>query len=233
MKTVSETEAWTGLANCRDCAIRKSVLFAGLDEADFAIIHQPINQYVYASGRQLYNQEDEADAIFTIRSGLVKLSQYLPDGTQRIVRLLHTTDTVGLEAIILDRYEHSAVALQPTEVCRIPVTTIQTLVSHKPLLYHELMARWHRALRDCDRMITQFNTGPARARVARLLLWLAQRDASAQCDLFDREDLAAVLALTTETVSRTMAELKRQGYISEPRANQILCDMPALQRLVS
>jgi CRP/FNR family transcriptional regulator len=40
----------------------------------------------------------------------------------------------------------------------------------------------------------------------------------------------ALLGLTTET--RTMAELKRQGFISEPRPNQFLCDTPNLRRLV-
>jgi hypothetical protein len=29
-----------------------------------------------------------------------------------------------------------------------------------------------------------------------------------------------------------MAELKRQGFISEPRVNQFLCDMPSLRRLL-
>ena len=80
--------------------------------------------------------------------------------------------------------------------------------------------------------IREFNTGPARHRVVRLLLWLAERNLAERCDLFGREDLGALLGLTTETVSRTMAELKRQGYISEPRSNQFLCDVPNLRRIV-
>jgi CRP-like cAMP-binding protein len=50
------------------------------------------------------------------------------------------------------------------------------------------------------------------------------------CELFSREDLGAVLGLTTETASRTMAELKRQGFISEPRFNHFLCDIVSLRR---
>lgn len=233
MKTVSAKEAWTGVANCRNCPIRRSVLFAGLDEADFQHVHQPIDQFHFDPGGQLYGQDDDADSLFTIRSGLVKLVQYLPDGTQRIVRLLSDTDVVGLEAMLLDRYEHSAIALHPTEVCRIPRVVVKGLVTKKPQLFNDLMARWHRAVSDCDRMITELNTGTARARVVRLLLWLAERNGEERCTLFSREDMAALLALTTETISRTMAELKRQGYISEPRPNQILCDTPNLQRLIA
>ena len=233
MKTVSAREAWTGVANCRNCPIRRSVLFSGLEEEDFEKIHQPIDQFRYEPGGQLYGQEDDADSLFTIRSGLVKLVQYLPDGTQRIVRLLGDTDVVGLEALLFDRYEHAAIALHPTEICRIPRAVVKERMTQNPKLYNDLMARWHRAVSDCDRMITELNTGTARARVVRLLLWLAERNGGERCTLFGREDMAALLALTTETISRMMADLKRQGYISEPRPNQILCDTPNLQRLLS
>ena len=38
VKRISHAEAWEGLADCRSCAIRKSVLFSGLEESDFDII---------------------------------------------------------------------------------------------------------------------------------------------------------------------------------------------------
>lgn len=233
MKSVSVSEAWTGIADCRNCAIRQSVLFAHLDEADFDAIHLPIEQFTYAPGGVIYCQDDPAEAIYTIRSGLVKLTQYLPDGTQRIVRLLRSTDVIGLEALMLDRTEHAATALHATEVCRIPRAVVRDLLTRKWQVFNELMARWHRALSDSDRMITELNTGPARTRVIRLLMWLAEQHGGGRCELFGREDLGALLGLTTETVSRTMAELKRQGFISEPRTNQFLCDLPSLSRAMA
>lgn len=232
MKHVSPREAWTGLADCRRCSIRSSALFAGLEEGDFGSIHRPIDQLVHAPGAEIYATGDPATSLFTIRSGLVKLTQFLPDGTQRIVRLLRTSDVIGLEAIIADTYQHTVVALQPTELCRLPTDVVRTLSRSNSRLYHELMSRWHRALSDADRWITEFSTGPARGRVIRLLLWLTEFNEEGRCDLFGREDLGAVLGLTTETASRIMAELKRQGYISEPRPNHFLCDVPNLTRIV-
>lgn len=229
-KTVSLGEAWTGTANCRNCAIRQSVLFAGLDEADFDTIHRPIEQFTFPPGTTIYRQDDSAEHIFTLRSGLVKLTQFLPDGTARIVRLLRTTDVAGLEAMLLDNYEHTAIALHTTEVCRIPRAVVKSLLTRKPQLFSELMARWHRALSDSDRTLTDLNTGPARARVVRLLLWLAERNASETCSLFGREDIGALLGLTTETVSRVMAELKRQGFLTELRSNMFECDPERLSK---
>lgn len=230
MKRVALSEAWTGVADCRNCVIRKSVLFAGLAEADFETFHRPLDQMLFPVGATIYDAGESATTLFTIRTGLIKLVQFLPDGTQRIVRLMRKTDLVGLEALIDKEYPHTAIALQPTEVCRLPVDVVRSLSQSHSTLFHELMARWHKALSNADRWITEFSTGPARDRVIRLLLWLAEAENSEACDLFSREDLGAVLGLTTETASRTMAELKRQGFISEPRFNHFLCDIPNLKR---
>ncbi len=95
MKRVTASQAWTGVADCRNCSIRASVLFAGLEEADFETLHRPIDQLIYPPGATIYDASEAATALFTIRSGLVKLTQLLPDGTQRIVRLLRKTDIIG------------------------------------------------------------------------------------------------------------------------------------------
>ena len=233
MKSVLPSEAWTGLADCRNCTVRTSVLFAGLTESDFGEIHRPIDQLTCSAGAEIYRAGDPARTLFTIRSGLVKLIRELPDGSQRIVRLLRHCDVMGLEELLDHDYAHSAVALQTTELCRIPVEAVERLSKRNATLYKELMSRWNRALGDADRFISEFSTGTARGRVARLLLWLAEFHDGNTCQLFSREDLGSILGLTTETASRTMAEMKRQGLISEPRSNRFVLDVQSLTRLAS
>ena len=119
-KNVTLRQAWSGEADCLQCALRQSVLFAGLDAEDFERIHDPIDQYVLDAGAVLYRAGDVGDHMYTIRSGLMKLLQYLPDGGQRIVRLVRATDVLGLESLVAETYQHEAVALQRTEICRFP-----------------------------------------------------------------------------------------------------------------
>lgn len=233
MKRIPLLEAWTGVADCRTCTVRSSVLFAGLTERDFDDLHRPIDQLSYVAGRQIYSAGEPAKTLFTIRAGLVKLTRYMPDGSQRIVRILRRSDVMGLEALLDDDYAHTAVALQDTELCRLPVDAVQRLSERNTLLYKELMSRWHRALGDADRFIADFSTGTARERVARLLIWLAQLGDGKTCCLFSREDLGSVLGLTTETASRTMAEMKRQRLIAEPEPNRFVLDISGLQQLAS
>jgi len=96
------------------------------------------------------------------------------------------------------------------------------------------MARWQQALNEADAWLTQFTTGTARQRVARLLLRLACPASDHRLRLFGREDMAAMVGLTTETVSRTIAELRnRQPHYRRAAAARIAtrsgCSSPGLR----
>lgn len=231
IKSVSLREAWAGEANCLDCALRTSVLFSGLQESDFERIHDPIDQFRLKPGAHLYLAGDVGEYLFTVRSGMFKLVQYLPDGSQRIVRIARATDVLGLETLLDERYQHDAIALHPTEVCRYPARLVRDLAHENPRLYHELMVRWQRALAEADAWLTELSTGSARQRVARLLLRLVRDRQTSECHLFSREDMGAMLGVTTETASRTIAEFKRQGLLVEKSPNLFLLDIPNLRRV--
>ncbi len=231
MKIVSLRQAWSGEADCRHCTLRASVLFAGLEEKDFEAIHQPIDQFSLAAGSALYRAGEPATSMYTVRSGLLKLVQYLPDGAQRIVRLVKTTDVTGLEALVGQPYQHHAVALQATEVCSLPAPVVERLSRESPALHRELLNRWHRALSEADAWLTELSTGAAKQRVARLLLRLVRDEAKSECELFSREDMGAMLGITTETASRTIAELRRQSLLVESGPSHFLVDVRNLERI--
>jgi CRP-like cAMP-binding protein len=232
VKTVPLRDAWSGEADCVNCSIRTSVLFAGLTESDFAQIHDPIDQFNLKPGTSLYRAGDAAESMFTIRTGALKLVQYLPDGSQRIVRIVRMTDVLGLEAMLEGgRYQHEAIALQPTEVCRLPGRVVRELGCNNPDLHRELISRWQRALNEADAWLTELSTGSARQRIARLLLRLVRDRESSACQLFSREDMGAMLGITTETASRTIAEFKRQSLLVETSPNRFLLDIPNLKRI--
>lgn len=227
MKQGRIEEAWSAGAKCQSCGIRDLVLFADLAKDDFGLIHLPIDEFELLQGQQLYSAQQEGDSLYTIRSGLVKLVQYLPDGGQRIVRLLKRGAVAGLETLVGQPYEHTAVALQKASVCRIPRQVIDRLSRETPRLHAQLMLRWHDSLRQADDWLTELSTGKAPQRLARLLMQIV--DADGTVSLFPREDLGAMLGITTEHASRTVAELKRQEAIFELSANSYLCNLDLLQ----
>jgi len=231
VKSVTLREAWAGEADCRNCTLRTSALFAGLTEDNFDLIHDPIDQFDLKPGTALYKAGDVGEYMYTVRSGAIKLVQYLPDGSQRIVRIARTTDVLGLEALLDEGYHHDAVALQRSEVCRFPTRVVRNFSRDNPTLHRELMSRWQRALTEADAWLTELSTGSARQRVARLLLRLVSDPESSECELFSREDMGAMLGITTETASRTIASFKRESLLVESRPNGFLLDIPNLRRI--
>jgi CRP/FNR family transcriptional regulator, anaerobic regulatory protein len=108
LNATTSAETWIGVADCLNCSIRQSVLFAQLQEGDFRELHRLIEQLFYAAGSTIYLSGAEGLSLFTVRKGLVKLTQDLSDGTKRIVRLLGKTDVLGVECMYGTEYQHSA-----------------------------------------------------------------------------------------------------------------------------
>jgi len=222
---VTIKQAWDGVADCLNCTLRDSVLFNGLREDDFSVIHDQVEQVTLNPGDVLYRVGDVGHHLFTVRSGLIKLVQYLPDGAQRIVRLIHDTDVLGLEMLVDKHYLHEAVVLRTTELCRYPVETVNSLCQSNSVLHKDLMARWQKALSEAEASLTQLSTGIAKRRMANLLLRLLIRRGSTECILLNREDMGSILSMTTETASRTISEFKRLGIIKEIRHNHFNLDI--------
>lgn len=213
MKPAEIEYVWSTPEQCQHCSVRELVLFADLQRRDFDLIHFPIESIALKADQTLYRERDPSRHVYTIRSGLIKLVRFLPDGKTRIVRLLQQGDLAGIEALHQSFYLQNAVALLDTEVCRIPVKDLEQLNRQTPHLYRQLIARWHKVQEDADIWLAEFNIGNARERLAKLLLYLTHSQKNDEFFLPTREDIGAILAITTETASRIIAEFKRQNYL--------------------
>jgi CRP/FNR family transcriptional regulator len=205
--------AWRGTSDCRHCGIRNMVLFADLNESDFNLIHAPIDDFEFKQGKALYAEGEPVQGIYTLRKGMVKLVRTAQDGRARIVRVLRTGDIAGLEALATTRYETEAIALTDVQVCRIPLSVIETLGEKSPRLHKRLMEKWQRALKDADDWLADLNFGSARQRVAHLILKMRSNGDAELTTLFGREDMGAMLDLKLETVSREVNGFVREGLI--------------------
>jgi CRP-like cAMP-binding protein len=234
MIPIKTESAWKGTSDCRNCGIREMVLFADLNEEDFGLIHAPIDDLDIRAGTTLYTEHGTAQGIFTLRTGMIKLVRYTPDGRQRIVRVLRSGDVAGLEALATQRYDSDAVALTDISVCRIPLSVIHTLGSSSPRLHKRLMEKWQHALKEADDWLADLNFGTARQRVAHFVLKMRSAADAEIATLFAREDMGAMLDLKLETVSREVSGLVKEGVI-EPldkhgRVYRI-ADLAALQAI--
>jgi CRP-like cAMP-binding protein len=220
-----------GRMDCRRCGERSDKLFSSI--AVHAIDHREldVHDYEVPAGTVLLRQGDAAAAIFTIRAGFVKRWLTLPDGTVRIVRLLRPGDVLGLEALSQRSYDLGAGAVTAVQLCRLPINAIDQLRVSQPNLIAELESRWRALISRTDHFVTSVNVGSSRARVLKLLCYLAEFVAPAPCPSISRQDMAAMLDVSPATASRVVAELKVTGVLRE-RRHRLEFEPARLERLL-
>jgi CRP-like cAMP-binding protein len=210
------------------------MLFSDLPDTAFDHLLQPIDHFVFPRGVTLYEAGDNGRVIYSIRQGLVKLMHYADDGTRRIVRMLGPGASLGLELLDgVEGYRHTAVTVNQVDACRIPLATVNELQSRYPALCNQVRQHLQDHLDRADQWILALGAGPARERVAHLLLMLGEfsTDPNGDIDLLGREDMAAIVGTSVETVSRIIAEFKRGRLLYKVAEDLYRFDKAALQAI--
>ena len=114
------------------------------------------------------------EQIITQLEGRPEVFDYLPDGKERIIRLMKATESIGLERTLGRPYGHTAIALQPVTACRIPIDVLQQLDEEKPQFYRQLMERWATTSFQADDYIMMLLSGTVKQRVVHLIQWLTE-----------------------------------------------------------
>lgn len=228
---------WEGHADCQHCAIRKNDIFANLDVAKYAALLRPILQYNFPAKALLYAQGTPATDVYVIRNGIVKLEETLSDGSVRIVRLLQSGDAVGIETVLdaHQSYDQTAVILRGAAVCKIPSSVFVKLEKENPEFHRVIMEEWHRQLNAADKVIVDFSTGTVHDRVARVLINLAENSKKRnliEIEMLGVEDIAALTSVARESISRVMANFKRDGLLEKSGPNRMRYNWDGLNDLV-
>jgi len=169
------------------------------------------------SAKEVISREgDPVTRLYLIRSGLVKLLSYLPNGRARIVRLHSRDHWIGLEGLLGQSYTHTAIAIDKVAVEHCSIYSLQRFQQENPGALRQLLCQWHGDLAQADKWILDFSTGEIKCRVARLLRFLAELEngqASNQVELLKVHEMADILGVTQESVSRVLAGFKRSRIL--------------------
>ena len=166
----------------------------------------------------IYRESEAVDRICIIRSGLVKLLSYLPNGRARIVRLHTTGQWLGIEGLVGEHFEHTAIAIDDVVIQHVPIHSLQHHLANEPERLLQLLRQWHIDLAQADRWIADFSTGGIKPRVARLLEYLAELEYDSPTDMVELLtvcEMSEILGVTPESVSRIVATFKRRDILQK------------------
>lgn len=202
---------------CTDCTAREFSICSALPEAvlgEFAALGR--NQTLRAGETLLWEDED-ALVVGNLRSGLLKLTASLDDGREQILGLAFPGDFIGRP--FATRADHRVTALTDATLCVFRRSVFESFAADHPRLEHALLVRAFDELEQARRWLLLLGRKSASERVASLLQELAQRQGKPGEPVqlaITRQQMADLLGLTIETVSRKLTLLKRAGVIALP-----------------
>lgn len=211
---------------CDDCPVRDIAVCAGLGDAERRDLARLGRRKRYRRGETIFAAGDQSIACATLVSGVLKLSRIDAGGTERTVALLHPASF--LARLFATEIDSSATAITDCELCLFPRDLIEREMGHYPGFMQRVLRATSEQLASAHDLIDLIGRRDARARLAGLLLILAQGSCEGPptdgllLDLpLTRGEIATLLSLTIETVSRQIGALEAAGVIAREGARGI------------
>lgn len=205
------------LLSCDTCAVRGRAACAALSDGERRELARLGRRRTLKAGETLFSGGDDASCA-TLISGALKISSIDEWGTERILSLVHPAGFVG--EMFAQVAHHDVVALTDSEACVFGRRDYETAVVRFPALALSLLRRSSEELFESRSLIDLMSRRTARERVAGFLLAMARAASDSACHAashFDlpisRGEMAGLLGLTIETVSRQLTALERAGTI--------------------
>ena len=210
----------------KQCPVHEFAFFNELAEDIHHVLKSVESEALdYTATETIYHAGVGAQHIYLLRNGYVKLFKTGGNGKDQIIRIVKAGEIFGFDGLVDVRYNHSAVPLKQATVCRIAVAKLNTLGGDRPEVERLIMVRCIQELQHADERLLELGAKRSHERLASFLLsWCAVTPMNKWTPLvLSRLEIAQLLGLTIETVSRLFAQWKRDGLVAERRqAIQIL-----------
>lgn len=212
--------------------------FAGLNQTEIAAINPLFHERGHTPGETIYAAGDPAGRLYVVATGKVKILRHTLAGKDVLLDLLAPGEFFGaLSPLPGEEYPDTAVA--QTVVCALGISSedFRRVLDRFPPVALKVLDISQARLGDAQEMVRRLSASTAEQRVAYALLKLGGKlGAQTREGLLiqaplSRSDLAEMAGLTTETASRVMSQLQRDGLIRSGRQWVALTDLARLRRL--
>lgn len=218
---------------CSDCGVREKALCGSLTDAELAELAPLGVQRRLSRGDTLIRAGDPPLVCANVQAGVMKIAHTTPGGSEAIVGLAYPGDFIGRPFAQGDA--HDVVALTDVELCVFPRAAFERAISNHDRMERLLLQRTIAELDRARDWLLRMAHATAGARVAGFLHDMRRRLAVSDCQRgaaatgpqrFDlpmsRGEIADLLGLTIETVSRQMTRLRTAGLIDLPGGRAIM-----------
>lgn len=218
------------------CTYCEGVLYSGLSEEETAEVRGLLSLSTSEPHAVLFHAGDASTHLFIIREGQVKLTAPNIKGHDYIIGLVGPGYPLGFDTIGVAEYSYTAETLTPTVLCRIEHRDLIQLLMRNPKVSLNVLWAVNEQLAHARTLIRALGQKTAVGKVASLLLDLIPAQADGEparpTPLYlSRTEIAQILGLRGETVSRIMAELRRDRILETTHRHIVVRNRARLRLL--
>ena len=186
---------------------------------------------------RIFRAGEPARSLFLLASGLVKLTDMSTSGDEIIVELYRSGEIFGELCFRSGVQECDAIAVDRSEILEIPADLLVEQVGTRPDALMELLGELSGRLAAAHGELQAFLSQTVLVRLgAKLLDLVAEpKTGSDWLDLphnFRHEELAQMLRVRRETVTRAMTNLKELGLVSTAGRGRLRVHRTEMRRFV-
>lgn len=215
--------------------LRHHDLFTALSEAERERLLASAQTRRFAAGEHLFSHGDPAAQFFLLRSGSVKLYRLSPEGDEKIMRLIRPSETFAESILFMDppRYPVHGEGVETGELIALDRDTFLAILEESFPTCRAVMAQLTLRIQSHWDEIETLALQNSRYRVVHYLLGLVPAAASGRVTVTlpaRKVLIAARVAVTPETLSRTLRTLSDERLIEVAEDVVTICDVAKLRR---
>lgn len=219
--------------------IKEIPLFDNLSDDELIEISKGVRHRKYKKNEFVFKSGDEADRLYIIVSGMMKIFRSLPDGREQVLYLYNADDFVGgFNLMKKDHYLYNGQVLSDSEIATLDKDSFDSIVVKNPQMLLKILEKSYERIRWAEGLLDRLVSHSTDSRVASLLLDLLRNYGIVSGKFFklelpmNREDLGSFCGMTRETFTRKLLDFQKRDLIKmdKPRS-LIILDLDRLRLL--
>lgn len=227
------------IEKCEDCGMRKGYIFCGMSTDDLQAFESLTHSIAYPEDTLLFAEGQLPRGVFVLCRGRVKLSLCSRSGKTLIMKVVEPGEILGLSASIRGNpYQVSAETLDPSQLKFVRREDfLRFLREHSEACLRVARQLSEKYMSTCREMRTLALSHSATGKLARLLLdWSGRNGGAAETECrmtlsLTHEEIAQMIGMSRETVTRTFGELKKLQILRGKGPTLLIRDKAALRKM--
>ncbi len=219
------------MTSCDQCVVRNRAICSALDASELDALNKVGRRVTVARGQTLMWEGDDSIQVANVIEGVLKQSTSTSDGREQIVGVVYPSDFIGRP--FGETTLHRVTAISDSRLCLFSRSAFDAFAREHPALEHKLLERTLTELDRARNWMLLLGRKSAGERLATFLLEMADRLSNVGCSHsfleaaefelpLSRQQIADLLGLTIETVSRQLTRLREAGVIDLPSRRTVV-----------